>query len=65
MICIPCRDSKHGDCPELARQADKGIGKIDKLGGDLCYCHHVVIPVPEPVLDSRYAACPVKPRKVG
>lgn len=69
MICIPCRDDKHDDCPEIKRQQDKMITKTDKLGGDWCYCHHTqrekvepaIIP-PVAVQNGNANACAIKPR---
>jgi hypothetical protein len=42
MICVECRNQNHEDCPEIARQADPEVGKVQKLGGEWCYCHHVI-----------------------
>ena len=38
MICPACRERKHGDCPELARQ--KALDGIAVLGSQWCECQH-------------------------
>ncbi len=38
MICPACRERKHGDCPELARQ--KAASGITALGSQWCECQH-------------------------
>lgn len=39
MICPACRERKHGDCPELARQ--KALDGITALGSQWCECQHL------------------------
>ena len=40
MICTECRNQDHQKCPEIARQADPEVGKTEKIGSSVCYCHH-------------------------
>jgi len=39
MICQPCRERRHGDCPEVARQhADLTMTEL--AASQLCCCQH-------------------------
>lgn len=39
MICPSCRERKHDDCPELARQQSLA-GQVVALGSSVCDCQH-------------------------
>ena len=40
MVCVPCRDGSHRDCPELARQRRPDLNRTEKLSSQLCACQH-------------------------
>lgn len=40
MICPSCRESKHEQCPEAARQADLSLSPTERAGSLLCDCQH-------------------------
>lgn len=46
MIEIHCRAGNHEKCPEIARQADPTLNPVQKIGGSLCDCAHVVLTSP-------------------
>ena len=40
MICPPCRDFRHAQCPEVTRQMDATLSDIDRQGSQRCDCQH-------------------------
>ena len=40
MICVPCRERRHEECPELARQASLDRTAVELSGGQDCFCAH-------------------------
>ena len=40
MICPPCRERRHPQCPEVVRQMDATLPDIDRLASSLCDCQH-------------------------
>jgi hypothetical protein len=37
----------HDACPERARQADPNLSPIQKIGGQVCDCAHVILDPPD------------------
>ena len=46
MICGRCRRQEHVLCPEKVRQSDPTLNPVQKIGGSLCDCAHVVLTSP-------------------
>jgi hypothetical protein len=40
VICKPCRNTNHANCPELARQMSSALNGTEKAGSRRCTCQH-------------------------
>jgi len=48
MICPPCRERRHFQCPEVNRQMDATLSDIDRQGSKWCDCQHQAPGDPRP-----------------